>query len=101
MRTREKRAGDQNPVPFHAVACKACGVEWRTDPAIRVECSECDAEAGQPCRWQRPHGYGFHMRRDLLAMREGHLSACEALTWDGRHSRHVIAVAAPVQLALL
>lgn len=101
MRTREKSAAQRSAVLLHTVACKACSAEWQSDPAIRVACSECRAEAGQPCRWQRPHGYGFHMRRDLLAMREGHLSACDALTWDGRHSRHVIAVTAPVQLALL
>ena len=101
MTMREKRTGQPSAILFHAVACKACGAEWKTDPAIRVECSECEAEAGQPCRWQHPHGYGFHMRRDLLAMREGHLSACDALTWDGRHSRHAIAVTAPTQLALL
>lgn len=101
MRMRENRAGQRSAILFHAVACKACGAEWVLDPAIKVACSECEAEAGQPCRWQRPHGYGFHMRRDQLAMREGHLSACDALTWDGRHSRHAIAVTAPAQLALL
>ena len=69
MRVRENREGQGGAVLFHAVACKACGAEWKTDPAIRVECFECEAKAGQPCRWQRPHGYGFHIRRDQLARR--------------------------------
>lgn len=101
MRMSERRTGQAMPVLFHAVACKACGAEWTTDPAIQVACSECQARPGEPCRWQRPHGYDFHKRRDQLAMREGHLSACEALTWDGRHSRQAVRICEPAQRALL
>ena len=101
MKTRESRAGQGRPILFQAVACKACSAHWMSDPALQVVCAECGAGPGEPCRWQRPHGYGFHIRRDQLAMREGHLSACDALTWDGRHSRQVIAISAPTQLALL
>lgn len=102
MQTREDTDGRGRAAPFRAVACKACGVEWAEgDPAILVECSECEAKPGEPCRWTRPTGYGFHTRRDALAMREGHLSACPALTWDGRHSRHAIDILEPTHLGRL
>lgn len=101
MKSNERRAGQGQPGLLHTVACKACGAEWKIDPAIRVVCFECEAQPGEPCRWDRPHCHAFHLRRDQLAMREGHLSVCEALTWDGRHSRHAIRVCEPTQPALL
>lgn len=102
MQTNEETTGQGRAVLFRAVACKACGAEWANgDPAIRVACSECQAGPGEPCRWTRPTSYGFHIRRDALAMREGHLSACEALTWDGRHSRYAIDVLEPAPLGPL
>ncbi len=101
MKSNERRAGQGQPGLLHTVACKACGAEWKIDPAIRVVCFECEAQPGEPCRWDRPHCHAFHLRRDQLAMREGHLSVCEALTWDGRHSRHAIRVCVPTQPVLL
>ena len=87
MRIREEGQGRGRAAPFHIVACKACGAEWPSEPALRVACPRCQARAGERCIWRGPHGYTCHIGRDLLAMREGHLTACDALTWDGRHSR--------------
>lgn len=75
---------------FLVVACKACGAEWPSDPVLKSGCPDCDARPGERCLWRGPHGYTFHISRDRLAMREGHLSVCDALTWDGRHSRHTV-----------
>ncbi len=43
--------------------------------------------AGEPCR--RPHGGNENacIARDVLAMQGGLLSRCQALTWDGRHTK--------------
>jgi hypothetical protein len=77
---------------FHVVACKACGEEWPSDPALQVACIECQARPGERCIWRGQHGYTHHLSRDRQAMRAGHLTACGALTWDGRHSRHELLV---------
>lgn len=96
MQTNKEIGGLGIKALFGPVGCKACGAEWTSAPASGVRCSECQAGPGEPCRWTRPTGYEFHLRRDAQAMREGHLTVCEALTWDGRHSRHAIDVLEPV-----
>ena len=59
---------------------------------MQVACSDCQARPGERCIWRGPHGYTYHIGRDLQAMRAGYLTACDALTWDGRHSRHEVLV---------
>lgn len=56
-----------------------CGREWPRDPALEVQCPECRAPIGSPCK--RPSGHpvfarGVHGRRDLLADAEGHYGTC-------------------------
>ena len=70
MKSNERRAGQGQPSLLHTVACKACGTEWKIDPAIRVICFECEAQPGEPCRWDRPHGYAatsLRCKRDISA----------------------------------
>lgn len=99
MRIQQQRTEQGRALLLGAMACKACGAEWADgDPAIRVACSECRAAPGEPCRWTRPARYGCHIARDTLEMRLGHLSECNALTWDGRHSRQTVDVPAPVHV---
>ncbi|MDT8278768.1 hypothetical protein RQ734_22180 [Roseomonas mucosa] len=90
MRIGEARREQGRAAGFFAIECKACSAEWPSDPALSSNCPTCDARPGERCFWRGPHGYTFHIARDRLAMREGHLSACDALTWDGRHSRHAV-----------
>lgn len=92
MRIKEARRERGRAAWFHIVACKACSAEWPSDPALRVACSECGARSGERCTWRGPHGYTYHIGRDLQAMRAGYLTPCDALTWDGRHSRHEVLV---------
>lgn len=92
MRIKGARRGRGRAASFHIVACKACGAEWPSDPALQVACPKCQARSGERCTGCRPHGYSCHIGRDLRAMREGHLTSCDALTWDGRHSRHEVLV---------
>ena len=102
MRIKEARTQRGRAAWFHIVACKACSAEWQSDPALEVACSECKARPGERCTWRGRHGYTYHIGRDFQAMREGHLTTCDALTWDGRHSRHEILVCdepVPIQLA--
>ena len=74
-----------------SIECKACGEAWPgADPALRVACPRCSAGPGERCRWQGPHGGSTHIARDVAAMQSGHMTRCEALTWDGRHSRHAV-----------
>ena len=97
MRIREGRQGRGRAASFHIVVCRACGAEWPSEPALKVACPRCQARLGDRCSWRGPHGYTCHIGRDLQAMREGHLTACDALTWDGRHSRYeVLACDQPV-----
>ena len=69
------------------VQCLRCAAEWPTDPALALACPRCRAVAGEPCR--RPHGGNENacIARDVLAMQGVLLSQCQALTWDGRHSK--------------
>jgi len=69
------------------VQCLRCAAEWPTDPALSLACPRCRAVAGEPCH--RPLGGNENacIARDVLAMQGGLLSRCEALTWDGRHSK--------------
>lgn len=92
MRIKEARKERGRAAWFHIVACKACSAEWPSDPALQVACSDCQARPGERCTWRGPHGYTYHIGRDLQAMRAGYLTACDALTWDGRHSRHEVLV---------
>ena len=77
----------QHPFAMGPVQCLRCAAEWPTDPALALACPRCLAVAGEPCR--RPHGGNENacIARDVLAMQGGLLSRCEALTWDGRHSK--------------
>ena len=92
MRIKEATRERGRATWFHIIACKACNAEWPSDPALEVACDECQARPGERCIWRGRHGYTYHIGRDFQAMREGHLTACDALTWDGRHSRHEILV---------
>ena len=92
------------------IECKACQETWQGgDPALRVECPRCAARLGEDCVWSGPHGLAMHIARDVAATQAGWLTRCGALTWDGRHSRHLVlsCVAAPLppvpstQMALL
>ena len=76
------------------IECKACGDRWQRDPAYEVSCPTCKAAPGQICIWSGPRGALAHIGRDLAAMKLGRLHPCSALTWDGRHSRHVVLIAA-------
>ncbi len=77
----------QHPLATGPVQCLRCAAEWPTDPALTLACPRCLAVAGEPCR--RPHGGNENacIARDVLAMQGGLLSRCQALTWDGRHSK--------------
>ena len=77
----------QPPLATGPVQCLRCAAEWPTDPALPLDCLRCLAVAGEPCR--RPLGGNENacIARDVLAMRGGLLSRCQALTWDGRHSK--------------
>ena len=77
----------QHPLATGPVQCLRCAAEWPTDPALSLACPRCLAPAGEPCR--RPLGGNENacIARDVLAMRDGLLSRCQALTWDGRHSK--------------
>lgn len=90
MRMKEARRERGRMAGFFVVACKACRAEWPSEPALKSACPACDARPGEGCIWRGPHGYTVHIARDRQAMREGHLSVCDALTWDGRHSRHAV-----------
>ena len=92
------------------IECKACQETWQGgDPALRVDCPRCAARPGEGCLWSGPHGLTTHIARDIAAMQAGQMTRCGALTWDGRHSRHLVLscmapplTPAPVgQLALL
>jgi hypothetical protein len=54
---------------------------------VALACPRCLAASGEPCR--RPLGGNENacIARDVLAMRGGLPSRCEALTWDGRHGK--------------
>jgi hypothetical protein len=58
--------------------CNACGEEWPRDPALEVECPDCRASIGSPCRRPSGHGCAVHGARDRLAMDWGFLSPCSA-----------------------
>ena len=77
----------QHPLAMGPVQCLRCAAEWPTDPALTLACPRCLAVVGEPCR--RPHGGNENacIARDVLAMQGGLLSRCQALTWDGRHSK--------------
>jgi hypothetical protein len=92
MRFKERGQERGRTTWFHVVACKACGEEWPSDPALQVACTACQARPGERCIWRGQHGYTHHLNRDRQAMRAGRLTGCGALTWDGRHSRHEVLV---------
>lgn len=59
--------------------CQNCGEEWQTHPATRVECPDCKAPAGAPCK--RPSGHAYfggaaHRQREQLAVDERLLPMC-------------------------
>ena len=97
MRTIEESARRESGVRFSAsIECKACGETWPGgDPALRIACPRCAARPGERCIWSGPHGLTAHIARDVAAMRAGRMTACGALTWDGRHSRHLVLICAP------
>ena len=70
------------------LTCTRCGVTWMAgDPAITLPCRGCDAEPGQPCRRWAGGNENVCAQRDHDARQAGLLKECEALTWDGRHSK--------------
>jgi hypothetical protein len=58
--------------------CNACGEEWPRDPAFEVECPDCKAGIGSPCRRPSGHACAIHASRDRLAMEMGLLAPCPA-----------------------
>ena len=56
---------------------------------MQVACPRCAARLGEECSWSRPHGLTTHIAREVAAMQGGKMTRCGALTWDGRHSRHL------------
>ena len=60
------------------VRCNACGEVWARDPALEVECPNCRAAPGSPCRRPSGHGCAVHAARDRLAMQRGFLAPCPA-----------------------
>lgn len=63
-----------------AARCNGCGEEWPRDPALEVECPDCKAGIGSPCRRPSGHVCGIHASRDCLAMEKGVLAPCPAAT---------------------
>lgn len=59
--------------------CNSCGQEWPRDPALEVECPDCRASVGAPCRRPSGHGCAVHGARDRLAMDRGFLTLCLAI----------------------
>lgn len=73
---------------MEAVQCRRCGEEWPLgDPALHVACPTCQAPPGRRCRRPSAHECVVHAARDGLATGMGLLTACPALTWDGRHAK--------------
>ncbi len=77
----------QHAFALGPVQCRHCAAEWEIDPALLQDCPRCLARAGEPCR--RPSGGNTNacIARDMLAMRNGLLNPCTALTWDSRHAK--------------
>ena len=76
-----------------SIECKACGEAWPGgDPTLQVACPRCAARSGERCIWSGPHGLTTHIARDVAAMQGGQMTRCGALTWDGRHSRHLVLI---------
>ena len=76
------------PALGQAVQCRRCGEEWPLgDPALHVACPTCQAPPGRRCRRPSAHECVVHAARDGLATGMGLLTACPALTWDGRHAK--------------
>ena len=63
-----------------SVTCKACGITWVRDPAIEVACPKCRANVGVHCKRPSGHECDVHAERDRLAMAEGFLRPCPAVT---------------------
>lgn len=78
--------------------CKRCGETWTNDPALTVACPCCKANPDEGCVWSGRHGVTAHIARDFAAMQSGRMTRCGALTWDGRHSRHLVLICDPVVL---
>ena len=73
--------------------CKACEEMWRgTDPTLLVACPQRSAEPGAQCLWMGRSTLTSHIARELATLRAGHMSACSALTLDGRHSRDAVLI---------
>ena len=71
-----------------AVHCARCGETWpHGDPALRVACPSCQAPPGRRCHRPSAHECVVHAARDRLAMEQGLLKPCPALTWDDRHAK--------------
>ena len=82
---------NSDATPRSWVECKACGEVWHDgDPALLVACPKCPALPGERC-WISPRSCGAcHIARDVAAMSVGLMDECAALTWDRRHSRHLV-----------
>jgi predicted nucleic acid-binding Zn-ribbon protein len=66
---------------MRAVQCNRCGEMWPDgDPALRVACPSCQAPPGRVCRRPSAHECVVHAARDRLAMEQGLLRPCPALT---------------------
>lgn len=62
-----------------AAVCHACGETWPRDPALEIECPDCRAPIGSPCK--RPSGHRasrLHNARDAAAMAAGIIGRCSA-----------------------
>lgn len=60
------------------VSCNRCGQTWLRDPALEVECPQCRAPIGSPCKRPSGHGCELHMSRDQAALDAGLFQRCPA-----------------------
>ncbi|MFK4046906.1 hypothetical protein ACI2KH_18270 [Roseomonas mucosa] len=69
------------------VACTRCRAIFDTDPTIAIGCPTCGAPEGERCRLPVQGGFHrSHYTRSHIALRNGRMGACEALTWDRLHA---------------
>lgn len=50
--------------------CHGCGDSWDTDPRLAVECPDCHAEPGSPCRSPSEHVCNGSFKQPHKARRE-------------------------------